>query len=73
VKKFFHHHGPASRCTLGDRELHCGDCFQIVSTPHPTLVIDTRIELGRAGWYLVGLTPSHADAWDGCEAREYPR
>jgi len=69
----FIYNGPESRCTLGERELHCGDCFEIRDEAgqwhhtriEHTLSLDCR-------WYLIGVPHPRAMAWDGCEAREYP-
>ncbi len=46
-------YNPASgRWAIGERELHCGDCFQLWTGQKWE---DTRIEMSRDHWYLVGL------------------
>lgn len=40
----------SGRCRIGERQLHCGDCFQLNADGH---WIDVRIEHNSAGWYLV--------------------
>lgn len=68
--KTFHYNGESARCTVGERELHCGDCFKLINgkTTH-----DVRIEHGGGGWYLVGVSPNRAEYWDGTAAEEYAR
>lgn len=69
MSAFCYHPGPSHRCTIDDRELHCGDCFQIRNGERK---IDVRIELGQ-DWVLIGATPNRAEYWDGNEANFYPR
>lgn len=65
---FIYRPGPSERCSIGDRDLHCGDCFQLKM---PAGVIDVRIELSD-DWVLVGASPSDAYRYDGVSARFYP-
>lgn len=50
-----HMHFDGSRWCIGDRELHCGDCFDLYPDRNDLPPIEVRIEHGAAGWYL--LTP----------------
>lgn len=69
MSTFCYHPGPSERCNIGGRELHCGDCFQIRNGDKAH---DVRIELSQ-DWYLIGVSPSGAKRWDGCNANFYPR
>lgn len=42
------------RYEIEDIELHCGDCFE-VRLDRCDEWIETRIEMNKNGWYLVGL------------------
>jgi hypothetical protein len=64
------------RFKIEDRELHCGDCFQIKA--HCGRWADVRIELAHSsGWYLIGTLPNEvtlrgmARQYEGCQARTY--
>lgn len=58
----------SGRFTIGDYELHCGDCFQIRYNGDWR---DVRIEHCGKGWYLVGLDPSDCWSHEGAEVRRY--
>ena len=42
----------SERYEIDDIELHCGDCFQVFVDGQ---WIDTRIEVNKNGYYLIGL------------------
>lgn len=42
----------SGRWTIGDRELHCGDCFHLF-TDKQGAPIPVRIEHGSNGWCLI--------------------
>ena len=56
----------ADRWAIAERELHCGDCFQV---HNGGAWLNTRIEHSAAGWYLVDLNPSDPWAYEGRPAR----
>jgi len=60
----------ADRWAIGQRDLHCGDCFQIHNRETGAWA-DTRIEMSRKQWYLVDLSPSLPDHYAGELARFY--
>jgi hypothetical protein len=70
---FFDYHPTPLRCVLYGhnrdgkirRELHCGECFTLHTVKG--FKVPVRIELDGSDWYLVGVTPSNAAAWDGQE------
>lgn len=64
---FVYRNGPTNRCSVGDYELHCGDCFQIKDGQTWR---DVRIELSH-DWYLIGVSPAAAGSWHGTDARRY--
>ena len=54
MKLTFNH--ATNRWQIGERELHCGDCFKLHDDEGKLPAIQVRIEHGsREGWYL--LTP----------------
>lgn len=53
------------RCSIGERELHCGDTFEMQMLDGSWQ--NTRIELAE-DWYLIGL-PGWAADYDGRQAR----
>jgi len=65
----------SGRYAIGDRELHCGDCFQIkldgkwrdVRIEH-----SSRIKPPHSGWYLIGVPgEGWADLYEGKPVRLY--
>lgn len=69
--KRFRFHGSNARCTLGERELHCGDCFQLIEDGK---TFNVRLEHSNTVdgcWLLIGVSPTAANRWDGTEAKEY--
>jgi len=60
-----HFDGDSGRYVLAGRDLHCGDCFQILRDGR---WIDVRIEHDSNGWYLVG---NEGGMIAGTEARFY--
>jgi hypothetical protein len=68
AKKFFLYNGPRARCTIGERELHCGDCFKIVDGPD---VRHVRIE-HNGDWIIVGVGIAEASYWHRHTVEEYP-
>lgn len=67
TETFHYMRGPSRRCQIGEYELHCGDCFQILNGDKWA---DVRIELS-GDWYLIGVAPSAASQWDTADARRY--
>ena len=66
----FRYYGRAHRCTIGERELHCGDCFELEVRGK---WIDVRIEFSD-DWYFIGLlagTIADCDYHDCAHARRY--
>jgi hypothetical protein len=62
----------SGRYLIGERELHCGDTFQI--RRGEACWMDVRIEHSSRGWYLVGLPPGLDGSYlDEYEARLYVR
>jgi len=61
----FKYNGQQARCTLGDWELHCGDCFKLTVDGK---TVDTRLE-SSDDWWLVGL--GNASLYDGFEGSKY--
>lgn len=43
----------SGRWKIGDRELHCGDCFRLFPDRNDLPPIDVRIEHNSDGWYLL--------------------
>ncbi len=41
------------RWQIGERELHCGDCFKLHDDEGKLPAINVRIEYGRDDWYLI--------------------
>ena len=69
MKTPFRFDGRSGRWTIGEHELHCGDCFQLQAAGKWH---DVRIELtGADGWYLVGLHNDWAMNYNGYPARRY--
>jgi Domain of unknown function (DUF5348) len=69
----FNYHGPNERCTIGTRELHCGDCFILI---HDGKDISVRIEHSSqfgCRWYLKGIHPQAASDWNGAFVKEHSR
>jgi len=56
------------RYVLQEKELHCGDCFQVQIADQWH---DVRIEHGGGGWFLVGVPAGHSTAPASFEARLY--
>lgn len=71
----FHYNSETGRFAIGDQDLHCGDCFQLLAFDKWH---DVRIELAHGSlgesWYLVGMPKGASnDCWDfaGETARRY--
>lgn len=62
----FHYNPESTRYAIGERDLHCGDCFEL---RRGDAWMPVRIEHSQEDWYLIGITPSPAERWDGVEAR----
>lgn len=43
----------SGRWCIGERELHCGDCFELYPDCNGLPPIPVRIEHASAGWYLI--------------------
>lgn len=68
MSEFVYRPGPGERCSIGERELHCGDCFQLHWIG---VTYDVRIELSD-DWYLIG-SPLSAREAHGATANFYAR
>lgn len=52
--KHMHYDDESRRWCIGERELHCGDCFNLYPDKENSLPpIPVRIEHCSAGWYLI--------------------
>lgn len=60
--------GQSGRYVLQGKELHCGDCFQVMTDG---FWLDVRIEMSGNRWYLYGVPPGHSTEPDAYEARLY--
>jgi Domain of unknown function (DUF5348) len=64
-----------SRFVLQEKELHCGDCFQVRKNNFPLPNgpwLDVRIEMSGGRWFLVGVPAGYSTDPDYYEARFYP-
>jgi hypothetical protein len=61
--------GSSGRYVLEGRDLHCGDCFQILTREGWR---DVRIEMSGQRWYLVGVGNGNSTEPGAYEARRYP-
>lgn len=71
ISRFRYFQDP-ERCRVGETELHCGDCFQLLDDEQKW--IDSRIEMTGDGLWVL-LVGSHwelASRWDTYGARFYP-
>lgn len=59
----------SGRFVLQGKELHCGDCFQVLIGQDWK---DVRIEMSGQRWYLHGVGAGHSTEPDAYEARLYP-
>lgn len=67
---FFHYNNTNDRFMIAGRDifdLSCGTCFKIEIDGN---FIDTRIEMGDNGWYLVGIKKDIFDL-TGCRVKYY--
>lgn len=62
----FHYNPESTRYAIGERDLHCGDCFEL---RRGDAWVPVSIELSQEDWYLTGIAPAQADRWEGVEAR----